>query len=513
MIDRKTKEDSPLTDAPSTSAPAPLPSAGYPDPPEEIELQCPECDYNLTGAVTRCPWCGWEIDAEALLAAASRYGGKRMAVMVAAGIAALTTVAAASLLFDFGRGLRWRDAAVMVAVALAAAGHVALAVAACFSRGVWPLRRGEVSAILVMLGLLSIAAAVTGATQTLGLAPTPLFSSTGAQVNGVFEFVLTATFFSLPGLALLALRVVSFRPRRHGATANSSIPQSTSSEERAPFLVQWMGSVSREQVEAVYRETLRPTNQMVERLIAESWAAAEAEARTGNRLLFNGPLIRLAQFENHGDRLRLEVGPTCYRDFVGTHFHNAGVIQATQPHAFAQALGVSVLPATRDHQLVLGRRSTRTAWHGGWLHPFGGMMEPTDRTRGEIDIFVAATRELCEELAILPDHVCGLMLIALVRDALLWQPELIFELQLAQSAKEIARGFDRRAADAEHDALQFLNDDPESIAAFLQAQSRLTPVGQAALLTHGRHHFGAEWYDRTCLVCYGNLPPAPKPDK
>ena len=480
----------------ATAAPAPI----------EVDLQCPECDYNLTGAADRCPWCGWEIDVEAL---ARSGGGKRGAVIAVALAASFAAMGAAVLLFDFGPGLRWRDAAACIAVALGAAGLLALAAAAVWSGGVWPMRRGEVSAILLVVGLISMAAGVTGATQVLGLAPTPLFTPTGVQVNGIFEFALTGAFFCLPGLALLALRLVSLRPRRKAAAGTTNKSPVAAAIEQAAFLVQWVGAVQREQVEVAYAESPRPTHPQIERLIAESWESAEALARTENRLLYNGPLIRLVRFEHQGDRLLLNVGPTCYRDFVGTHFHNAGLVRATDASAFAHALGISVLPATRDGQLVLGKRSTRVAYHGGWLHPFGGMVEPADRTpAGKVDVFAAARREACEELAILPNHICALTLIALVRDGDLWQPELIFEAALAQSARELAKGFDRHAPDGEHDALEFLNDDPESIAAFLHAQMRLTPVGQAALLTHGRHHFGVEWYDQTCLLLYGNLPAA-----
>lgn len=473
----------------------------------ETELLCPDCDYNLTGATGRCPWCGWNIDVETLKTAAQRHNAGRIAVVVVALIAAAATIAATAFLFHFGRGLRWRDAAALIAVTLGAGGHLTLASTALLRRRVWPMRRGEVSAILLILSFISIVAGVTGATQALALAPTPLYSPTGVQVNGIFEFALTAFFFSLPGLSLLALRLVTFRPRRKNGIAQEKRDLQVATEERAPFLVQWAGQANYEQLEVNYAENPRPTTPDIERLIAQTWETAERQAREENRMLFNGALIRLAHFAGQANRLRLDVGPTCYRDFVGTHFHNAGLIRATFPDSFAQALGISVLPVTRDGQLVLGRRSTRVAWHGGWLHPFGGMVEPSDRTTvGRIDVFASARRELGEELSVATDHVSAMALIALVRDADLWQPELIFDAALAQSGKELLRTFDHSRDDAEHDALHFVSDDPESIAAFLREQLRLTPVGQAALLTHGRHHFGVEWYDQTCLILYGTLP-------
>jgi hypothetical protein len=103
------------------------------------------------------------------------------------------------------------------------------------------------------------------------------------------------------------------------------------------------------------------------------------------------------------------------------------------------------------------------------------------------------------------DHISELTLIALVRDRALWQPELIFTAELAPSARELQASFAQRGADEEHDSLAFVPDDPESVAEFLRKEESLTPVGQAALLTHGRHHYGAEWYDQTCLLLFGDI--------
>lgn len=471
------------------------------------ERSCPECDYNLSASCGRCPSCGWEIDEEFWNTPAIVRHGRRAAVVLVAAIAALAILFAAKSLFRFAPGLRWRDAATLLAVGLGAAGHLVLAAAAVCSRNVWPMRRGEASAVLLVMGLASVAAGMTGATSALALAPTPLFSPTGVQVNGIFEFVLTAMFFTLPGLSLLILRLVSFREPALARRAAARPPASPSGAPRAPFTVSWWGAAKPDQVDVRYAEQPRPSSPDVERLIAQTWDSALEQARAENRLLYDAPLVRLNRWRHDGHRLHLDLGLTSYRDFVGTHFHNAGWIRAHQPEAQANALGVSVLPLTRDGQLVLGRRGPRVARHEGWTHPFGGMVEPADRANaGVINVFLAARRELGEELAVPPDQVSAWLLVALVRDADLDQPELIFEAALAPSATETARSFERRGDHEEHDALCFIPDDPESLAAFLHRRLRLTPVAQAALLLHGRRHFGEEWYDQNCLLLYGNLP-------
>ena len=53
----------------------------------------------------------------------------------------------------------------------------------------------------------------------------------------------------------------------------------------------------------------------VEALIEEAWA--QAQSRGG--LLFPGPLYRLAAYDELDHRLLLTVGPTDYREYLGTN--------------------------------------------------------------------------------------------------------------------------------------------------------------------------------------------------
>ncbi len=492
----------------------PTPPATEP-PVQDSGALCPECDYNLTGAPgTRCPWCGWNINAAAMAALSNRRGARRWVVAATCCFLGLGTLAVAEWLVVRGRELRWLDAVSMLAVLLGAAGHLTLAVVAALSRTVWPLRRGEAFRILGLSGWLAIVLGIAGATSALGFAPAPLYNERGVQVNGVFEFLLASLFFSLPGATLLVMRLVSFReavsePQAPLATDRSRPPPV---EPTVPFSVELYGRWGRAAVEQPHVSAPRPTSPAVERLITEAWEAESALAATDNRLLYDAPLARLIRTLADHDHLILELGTTTYREFVGTHFHHAAAIRRLNPQYLAQALGVSALVQTSDGYLAFGRRNRRVAWHAGFLHAFGGMVEAADRLPdGRYNAFGRMLEELHEETTVQATEVTDLALIGLVRDRALFQPELLFDVRVSLTRAQLSARIDHAAAGAEHTAVEWMFDEPDGVAPFLRAARPVTPVAQAALLLHGRSCWGSEWFEHVCYDLYGGPPRLPEP--
>jgi hypothetical protein len=130
-----------------------------------------------------------------------------------------------------------------------------------------------------------------------------------------------------------------------------------------------------------------------------------------------------------------------------------------------------------------------------------------------MDVFGSIIREAQEELGVKPHEVSDVVLIGLVRDRALHQPELIFDLSIRFTRDEVRAVFDANAPDAEHTAVEFVHGDPETVLAFLDPARQLTPVAEAAVLLHGRHHWGADWYEQTCYVRYGELPSLASPSE
>lgn len=467
------------------------------------ELSCPECAYNLAGLTSdRCPWCGWTVDVQELVAEnLSRKTGSRLSVAGTALAVGLCSTIGLVALFSRGRNLGWRDGLAVVSVSTVAMGHFGLAWVALRTRTHWPMHKGEVSNVLRIIGWASIAAAVVAATPLLSAAPSPLIVK-GVQVNGILEFVVTSFFFSLPGVMLLILRLVSYR---HGGRTASLARGAAGTAGTAPFLVEVDRRYAPDRIAPSWVESPRATTPAIEEIIARTWEVETSIARQEGRTLFNGEVARLVRVEASDSGLKIQLGATCYCDFLATNLLHARTVTQMNPDARADALGISGLVTTSDAFLVLGMRSRRVYFHTECVHTFGGLVEAADRTDSGYDVVGSLLRELTEELGISRSEMVRIAATGLVRDGAIMQPELLFDVLIAQTRVELAGRFDLQT-DPEHTEWVFVPDDPEATVDFLQTRSQVTPVAQAALLLHGKHAWGMNWYEKSCMRLYGRLP-------
>jgi hypothetical protein len=474
------------------------------NPPDELDLSCPECDYNLTGAPgDRCPWCGWEIDVDALVAAHRKGGRSRRTsiAIAAASIAVATLVAALSLSRVPQARLSLLDGIAVLSVGVAVLGHAGLAVIAGFSATRWPLRAGTAAELLRFAGWVSILGGVIGGASLLQAAPTPRVVR-GVQVNGVFEFVLAGCLYALPGFMLLGLRLVSVREPARAKRRKPPAAHTT-----APFVIQAVGPFPANSLAPNWTGQPRETTAAIEECIARIWETQSALAEVEGRQLFNGELVRMIRAEVRGEALHLELGPTCYRDFLGTNLYAAQATRRLDSGFLADALGISATILTRDGFLVYGRRNRTVAFHGGYLHTFGGLVEKSDLGAGDVcDLLGAIHRELGEELHLSSDDLRDTVITGLVRDRSILQPELLFDVSTTLSRRELVDRFNTIVEGQEHAGIEFVADEPDSIVPFLRQSAPVAPIAAAAMLLHGRIAWGEGWYEQTCYLLYGDLP-------
>lgn len=474
--------------------------------PTDSHRHCPECDYNLTGVLGgRCPWCGRTIDASppngrAPGARVHRLGaGITCAVLGLGSLLALVSLAGPTL-----HALSLRDGLVVIGVVVASLGHLALALLLTLGKPRWPLRHQDAGRALRFVGWLSVMLAVIGATLLLQVRVVQGFAATN-----VFEFILGAIFYSAPGWTLLIMTLLTFEPPSTRSSRQQSLAAfgSAASRPDIPFAVDSFRAYGEAQIAQTWSDEPRPTTPAIEAEIARTWEAELSVSQDRGGQLYNGKLVRVREIHAGESTLSLSLGPTNYRDFLGTNLCGSPPAFRAGGTFLANALGVSATVITRDGYLAFGRRSDLVAFHAGFVHTFGGMVEEVDRHHdGHFELFECIKREVCEELGLRPEQLRDVRHVGFVRDLALQQPEMLFDVAITLDRTEIESLFTPQLSQGEHTAIEFLPDEPDAVRRFLEQTEPIAPVAEGALLLHGRHTWGATWFDRICALRYRDAP-------
>lgn len=261
------------------------------------------------------------------------------------------------------------------------------------------------------------------------------------------------------------------------------------------FLVEVFGEFSSSQVRVVWRDEPRPSHTALDALISETWARRRKECEQAGTMLFNGRLVRYLRHRIERGVVTIEAGPTDFREFIGTNWLNHARADEFGWELFSNPIGTSATLITSDGWLLYGRRSRQVACHAGYLHPFGGTLEPRDRRQdGSLDAFASILRELDEELGIRPDELEDLLCLGLIRDCRIRQPELVFDARARPTRSDIAGRLRTEDPDQEHVAVAACRDHPDAILPFIRSTRPISPVAVGALCLHGRRRFGNPWY-------------------
>ncbi len=196
------------------------------------------------------------------------------------------------------------------------------------------------------------------------------------------------------------------------------------------------GSFARAQV--VQRRAGQPfvLRDDLQELARTRWDAALEAAAADGRLLFDAGLFRLSGLSVEGDRIHLDYGETCYRDYAMTR----AVCPRTPWSDNPDPIGSALIAVTADGAVPLGRRSAAADVNPGRFFTFGGFFDLNDvDAAGVPDVFGCAAREWREETGheIAPD---ALRLISVVYDLVHPHPEIAFCARTGSTRREIETG-------------------------------------------------------------------------
>lgn len=257
------------------------------------------------------------------------------------------------------------------------------------------------------------------------------------------------------------------------------------------FLVDVVGIFRPGQIRIVWRDEPRPPHPELDELVARTWAE-QIRQRGEGASLFNGPLARVLRYRTFEGMLEVEVGPSDYANFLATNYLHPHLGPQIGWELFSNPLGTSATIRTADGWLVQGRRNERVACHPGYVHSFGGGIEPGERRAdGTFDAFASIGRELREELGIDGAEIVEQVCLGMIRDARIRQPEMIFDVAVRLTRDELAGRI--AAGDEEHTRIESCRDEPGAIVAFIAGIDRIAPVAVGALLMHGRRQWGEAW--------------------
>lgn len=269
-----------------------------------------------------------------------------------------------------------------------------------------------------------------------------------------------------------------------------------------PFTIDAAGLFPPAAVSITYDDTPRPTTSELDAIIADEWDRQTVLAKQHDRLLFNGPLLRYLSHNvekapaGRSAHFHMTVGPTNYRDFVGTNLFHHDRLDDFGWERFSNPIGTTATLITSDGLICYGRRSAKVSYHAKHVHTFGGAFEEADRLPdGSIDPFASVAREIAEELAIARDELIDLTCVGLVRDKEIYQPELLFEASLPFSYEEVVARWHTAEGKNEHDSLVSLDNAPDAIVPFIKNCGPIAPVAIGALFLYGLHQWGESWFE------------------
>jgi hypothetical protein len=229
----------------------------------------------------------------------------------------------------------------------------------------------------------------------------------------------------------------------------------------------------------------------IEALIEAEWQGRPA-GRSAGRPLANGPLCRLIDWSLAADCLRLTLGPTDYRAFLGTNLTQLPAIQARHPDAWrdylADPLAVASTLVSADGWLLLLRRSAHALECPDCYHVAAGYPTPEhDNGLGAISPTQALLAELQRALGLTIAEVTGLTVLGLMRPATTQQPTLLYTARLTLTRAALDARLRQTPPAGELADWHWLNDDAAAIHAFLTRQAgRVSPAGAASLTLHQR---------------------------
>lgn len=226
------------------------------------------------------------------------------------------------------------------------------------------------------------------------------------------------------------------------------------------------------------------------RIIEENWERRNEEASKRGITLVNRPKVLLMNFEQKEQKLRLKLGRSDYKDFIGTVDSEFSL---EHPELVPRLLAVcSVLETSDDYVLINERQNVSRFLN--WLGGLGGDVELDDvDENGQIDPFRAALREASEETRISQQDIETPESLGFMKGVRTGVRVMMFRAKTHLTKKEIEEIQQKEGL--EEGRSLFIKIVPDEMRKEVLWFSKIFVVDASAILTLlGRERFGEEWF-------------------
>ncbi|MDP8227760.1 MAG: hypothetical protein P9L89_09000 [Candidatus Celaenobacter polaris] len=172
-------------------------------------------------------------------------------------------------------------------------------------------------------------------------------------------------------------------------------------------------------------------------LIEKHWNDEIQEAHKKNKLLFNGPIYRLENYEIKNDLLIIYVSATNFKELMGTNFYRPELAKEYGKSYLSNAIALCTFLETSDEYFVFVKRSTKVYFGEGLWHLIAGQFSIEGNKTRTLSVFEVLYKELFEEGSLAKDDIEKSVCLGLIRDTIHFKPELVFYTKTKLLAKEV----------------------------------------------------------------------------
>ncbi len=172
-------------------------------------------------------------------------------------------------------------------------------------------------------------------------------------------------------------------------------------------------------------------------LIERHWKQELRVAKEKSKLLFNGPIYRLEDYEILENKLLVYVSETNFKQLMGTNFYHPELAEEYGKSYLSNALALSTFLETGDENFIFVKRSPNVYFGEGLWHLIAGQFSIEKNKTQTLSAFEVLYKELLEEGALIKDDIENCVCLGLIRNTVHFKPELVFYTKTSLSAKKV----------------------------------------------------------------------------